>query len=490
MVAAMDRIVGMETEYGCLMSDDAPHFSSDIWPAKVKNYLFRKAAAGSIDLHYRDYEEPPGNGGFLLNGGRLYLDMGHIEYASPECLHLRDLVTYDLAGDEMLQTSLEALGAAGQVSFIKNNVDHHTGATFGCHENYLMKREAQFTPPILGTLLSFLATRQIFTGAGRVGQANPLAFDFEPPRAEARVDFQLSQRADHIVNDIYQWVQFNRAIINARDEPLADYRKYRRLHLLIGDSNMSPFATALKVGTTACVLSLLEDGRLPRHLMLHDAVQSTRDISRDASGKWIVDLENGKTIGALDVQWQFHDLAQKHLRHRSAETDWLLESWSFTLEALEQNPQALIGGVDWITKKWLLETLMEAENLAWDDPWLQSVDLEYHNIDPARGLFFGVTPGKRIGEWNNGVRRAEALREPPANTRASGRAVAVAQFQKGDRPYVINWDSIAYDSRDFLVMSDPFETYTSEVTKFLSMERPPPTDSDDEPDAMRRPIRT
>jgi len=468
----VDRIVGIETEYGCLLREEEAHLSSEAWPARVKNYLFRKAQAGTIDLHYRDYEEPPGNGGFLLNGGRLYLDMGHIEYASPECLNLRDLVTYDLAGDDLLQSSLVALDGARQVSFIKNNIDHHTGATFGCHENYLMKREAQFTPPVLGTLLTFLATRQIFTGAGRVGQANPLAFDFEPPAQEGQVNFQLSQRADHIVNDIYQWVQFNRAIINARDEPLADYRKYRRLHLLIGDSNMSPFATALKIGTTACVLALLEEGRLPRNLILADAVQSTRDISRDPTQRWIVDLENGKTIGALDVQWQFYDLAQKQLRGSSPETDWLLESWSFVLEAVEENPHSLIGGVDWITKKWLLETLIAAENLSWDDPWLQSVDLEYHNIDPTRGLFFGVTPGKRIGEWNNSVRRSEAMRLPPANTRASGRARAVAGFQQRDHSYVINWDSIACDSRDFLVMGDPFKTYNEEVERFLSQPRP------------------
>jgi len=468
----MDRIVGIETEYGCLLSDDEPHGNSDLWPAKVKNYLFRRAAAGTIDLHYRDYEEPPGNGGFLLNGGRLYLDMGHIEYASPECLHLHDLVTFDVAGDELLQSSLTALEAEARVAFIKNNVDHQTGATFGCHENYLMKREAQFTPPILGTLLAFLATRQIFTGAGRVGQANPLAFDFEPPQQETPVNFQLSQRADHIVNDIYQWVQFNRAIINARDEPLADYRKYRRLHLLIGDSNMSPFATALKIGTTACVLALLEEGRLPRNLVLSDAVQSTRDISRDPTLRGVVDLENGRTIGALDVQWQFHELAQRHLRGTTAETDWLLESWSFVLEALEQNPQSLIGGVDWITKKWLLETLIAAEGLQWDDPWLQSVDLEYHNIDPVRGLFFSVTPGKRIAEWNNSVRRSEAMRVPPANTRAAGRARAVAAFQERDMSYVINWDSITCDSRDFLVMGDPFNTYIEEVERFLNTARP------------------
>ena len=186
-------------------------------------------------------------------------------------------------------------------------------------------------------------------------------------------------------------------------------------------------------------------------------------------------------MGALDIQWQFHELAQKHLRNSSAETDWLLESWSFTLEALEQNPHALIGGVDWITKKWLLETFIESEKVAWDDPWLQSIDLEYHNIDPERGLFFGVTPGKRIGEWNNGVRNADATRRSPANTRAAGRARAVAQFQKSERPYVINWDSIAYDSRDFLVMGDPFQTYIDEVGNFLSAKRanhPPETPDD------------
>ena len=469
----MDRIAGIETEYGCLVRAEEGRGYSDAWPVRVKNYLFRKADVGAIDLHYRDYEEPPGNGGFLLNGGRLYLDMGHIEYASPECLHLRDVVTYDLAGDQLLQFALESLGAAGRVSFIKNNIDHNTGATFGCHENYLMKREAQFTPPVLGTLLAFLATRQIFTGAGRVGQANPLAFDFQLPQPEAQVDFQLSQRADHIVNDIYQWVQFNRAIINARDEPLADYRKYRRLHLLIGDSNMSPFATALKIGTTACVLSLLEDGQLPKNLSLSDAVQSTRDISRDSTGEWIVRLENGKTIGGLDIQWQFCELAQKHLGGANEETDWLLDSWSFTLEALGNKPESLIGGVDWITKKWLLETFMESEGLTWDDPWLQSLDLEYHNIDPEKGLFFSVSPAKRIGEWNNSVRRAEASHQPPTSTRAAGRAQAVAWFQKSDQPYVINWDSIACDSRDFLVMGNPFQNYMEEVAKFLAHPRPP-----------------
>jgi proteasome accessory factor A len=349
------------------------------------------------------------------------------------------------------------------VAFIKNNVDHVTGATFGCHVNYLMKRELHFNPRILGTLLSFLATRQLFTGAGRVGQANPLAFDFELPRGASNIDFQLSQRADHIVNDIYQWVQFNRAIINARDEPLADFRKYRRLHLLIGDSNMSPFATALKMGTTACILTLLEEGLLPDDVILHDAVVATRQISHEGTGQASVTLEDGRARSALDIQDEFLEHTQKHLGGRDDETDWILDSWRFTLDALRNKPELLLGGVDWISKRYLLNTFRESEGLTWQDPWLQSLDLEYHNINPEKGLFFALTPAKRIGEFNDSVRRPEAVRMPPSDTRACGRGLAVSHFQKRQLPYVINWDSISLESASYLPMPDPFETYERQV---------------------------
>ena len=462
----MNRVVGIETEYGCLVSGEAPH-GPDAWPARVKNYLFKKARAGVIDLHYRDYEEPPGNGGFLLNGGRLYIDMGHLEYSSPECRTVEDSVAYDLAGDQLLQSALESLGVSEDVAFIKNNVDHHTGATFGCHENYLMKRELQFSPRLLGTLLSFLATRQLFTGAGRVGQASPLAFDFEPTPNTGAVPFQLSQRADHIVNDIYQWVQFNRAIINARDEPLADYRKYRRLHLLIGDSNMSPFATALKIGTTALVLTMLEEGSLPDDVILLDAVLATRQISHEGTGHAVVQLEDGRTRPALDIQREFLAHARRTQSGRDTETDWIMDTWEFTLDALANKPELLLGGVDWVSKKWLLETFRESEGLTWQDPWLQSLDLEYHNINPTKGLFFALTAAKGIGEFNQRMRRPAATNHPPADTRACGRGMAVSIFQDRKLPYVINWDSISLDNTPYLPMPDPFETYAGHVHTLL-----------------------
>jgi proteasome accessory factor A len=462
----MNRVAGIETEYGCLVTGEGVT-GPETWPARVRNYLFKKAKAGVIDLHYRDYEEPPGNGGFLLNGGRLYMDMGHLEYSSPESRTVRDAVAYDIAGDRLLQSALDALGVGGEVAFIKNNIDHHTGATFGCHENYLMKRELQFGPRMLGTLLSFLATRQIFTGAGRVGQASPLAFDFEPDNHPGAVPFQISQRADHIVNDIYQWVQFNRAIINARDEPLADFRKYRRLHLLIGDSNMSPFATALKVGTTSLILTLLEENNLPDDVILHDAVMATRQVSHEGTGRAAIALDDGRTRDALDIQLEFLTHARRVLGGRDAETDWILERWEFTLGALGTKPELLIGGVDWISKRWLLETFRENEGLTWQDPWLQSLDLEYHNINPARGLFFALTPAKAIGEFNDAANRPEAMRKPPADTRAHGRGLAAAHFQKHELPYVINWDAISIETARHLPMPDPFETYESHVAEFV-----------------------
>ncbi len=467
------RIIGIETEYGCLAVGHDAETDSESWPIRVKNYLFRKAVVGAIDLHYRDYEEPPGNGGFLKNGGRLYLDMGHVEYASPECLGPVQAAVYDAAGERLVQLGLEGLGVAAGVAFIKNNIDHHTGATFGCHENYLMRRDAQLTSRSLSALLSFLATRQIYAGAGRVGQAAPLSFDFEIPDFGEPVRFQISQRADHIVNDIYQWVQFNRAIINARDEPLADHHRYRRLHLLIGDSNVSPFATALKCGTTALVLSLIEQGMVPRGVALADAVMATREISRDPTYKWLVRLESGRMRSAVEIQMAFLEKAEAAYLGADEESDWVLRAWRDTLESLQARQDHLLGAVDWISKRWMLEQFMAAEKIDWDHPWLLSLDLEYHNVNPGRNLLRALTPSKAVGEFNNMVwSRAAAMWEPPPHTRAAGRALAIKYFLDFPSPYVVNWDSISVNPNAQLQMGDPFKNYIAEVREFLELSAP------------------
>jgi proteasome accessory factor A len=331
-----------------------------------------------------------------------------------------------------------------------------------------MKRGAQFTPQVLAALLSFLATRQIFTGAGRVGQANPLAYEFEPQRPEPRVVFQISQRADHIVNDIYQWVQFNRAIINARDEPLADYRKYRRLHLLIGDSNMNEFTTALKIGTTAMVLDLLEDGILPKRVGLLDPVQATRDISRDPTYRWIVRLENGQTRSAFEIQRSFLALAQNYLAGMDAEYDWLLREWAAVLDGLERDVMSQAPKVDWIAKKWLLQTFMEDQKIGWDDPWLASLDLEYHNLNPATGLYHALREEHRVVRLLSDERIAFCAAHPPSNTRAQARGLAVQQLRHQTTHYVINWDSIRIGDHDPLIMGNPFHPYSAEIGSLLA----------------------
>lgn len=475
----MNRIVGLETEYGCLVTHEDRQGGPDVYPIRVKNHLFKNERLGAIDLHYRDYEEPPGNGGFLSNGGRLYLDMGHIEYSTPECRTLQDILAYDRAGDQLLQNALEKMGLSDTVFFVKNNIDHYTGATFGCHENYLMRREAHFTPQMLSALLSFLATRQVFTGAGRVGQANPLAFEFEPAHADEVVHYQISQRADHIVNDIYQWVQFNRAIINARDEPLADYRKYRRLHLLIGDSNMSEYTTALKIGTTSLVLDLLEEGIIPKKVGLMDAVQATRDISRDQSGRWLVRLENGQVRPAIEIQHAFLNLV-RHYCIQNEEDAWVADQWAYVLEQIERDPMELRDRLDWVAKKALLQQFIDSEKLSWQDPWLPSLDLEYHNLDARRGLYFGLVKSKAVKPILGDEAIQHAMRHPPANTRARARGYAVQQLMEQDRSYIINWDSIALQGIEPLRMDNPFYSYLNEVQRLLGSR---PTMRQDSPNA-------
>ena len=301
MQSMKKRIFGIETEYGLLVKDNnGGDFRLDPMAiaTKIKNHIFSKNL-GVLDLHYRANDEPPGNGGFLLNGGRLYLDMGHLEYASPECSNLVDLITFDRAGDTLIQEAVEELGWENNISIIKNNVDLETNATFGCHENYLVGRNFPFDERNnLKLLSSFLTTRQIYCGAGRIGSCDPHPFrdwDGVSPQeiTDDQVDFQISQRADHIPNEFYRWVQYNRAIVNTRDEPLSDPSKYRRIHLLVGDSTMSEFATAMKMGTTTLMLEIMQLGVAKREWILADSVQAMRSISRDQEFKWDVTLASG-----------------------------------------------------------------------------------------------------------------------------------------------------------------------------------------------------
>ena len=470
------RIYGIETEYGCLPPASDPFLSPDFVSIKAKDCVFYREGLGIVDMHYRGRDEPPGNGGFLFNGGRVYIDMGHVEYATPECTGLFDLVAADRAGERLVQRALDQLGLADSAAFFKNNIDHYTGATFGCHENYLVRREVPFSQVLLPTMLPFFVTRQIFAGAGRVGCHTDI---FEYGNAEDEgVEFQLSQRADHIVTEIYQWIQFSRAIINTRDEPLADWGLYRRLHLLVGDSNMMEYATALKVGTTALVLQLLEEQErvICDDIKLLDPVQAIRDISRDMTYRWEVQLEDGRYTTATEIQRTYLDLAERYLRGRDEEGDWVLDEWRFVIDALEHDPGCLVDRVDWVAKKWLLEYFMREEGLDWQDTWIQSLDLEYHNLNTARSLYFDLYERGLVKRIVSDEQINQAITHPPANTRALARSRVMRALTDQKTRYQIDWDSICVGDDKFLSLDDPFLIYDREAEVFIRECRQMPVD--------------
>jgi len=468
----MNRIVGLETEYGCLAADD-PGVSIVI--ARVRDWIFHKERYGLIDVHQRDWDEPAGNGGFLFNGGRCYIDMGHLEYCTPECLSLLDVLRHDQAGDAILLLALRAMGLEEKVSFIRNNVDHYTGATFGCHENYLVRRAAPLTEPNLQSLLAFLTLRMLYTSAGRVGGTQGAEARGDLARPGGGAPFQISQRADYITNDLFEWVQFNRSIINTRDEPLADARKYRRLHLLHGDTNVLPAALLLKVGTTSLALDMLEMNCLPK-VILDNAVATFRQLSHQAGGPWLARLADGRCVDAVVLLQQFQRTARAELGGRDPETDALLALWEETLAALAADPETLAGRVDWITKRWLLQKFCDQEKISWNDPWLKSQDLEYHQIDPARSL--GLALARTPPPWQIAPQdAARAIAQPPANTRACVRSRVMRLLQKEPCSYYLDWEIVGIEGGHALHLLNPFDPDPKEAERwmqFLTQPSPSP----------------
>lgn len=468
----MKAIMGLETEYGALLTGEMQGmrdlFRQEETFQKVRDHLFFSQRMGVIDQHQRAYDEPPGNGGFLLNGGRLYIDMGHVEYATPECHDLLDLVRADRAGDALLQCAVNEMGLSDEISFIKNNIDHQTLATFGSHENYLVPRDFPFTERGMEPLVAFLVTRQIFTGSGRVGAAyvndSLISIDTEQPP----VTYQISQRADYIVNKFYQWVQMNRSIVNTRDEPLADPVQYRRMHLLLGDSNMSEFATAMKFGTTKLVMDLVAENHAPP-ISIMDPVRTIRGLSHDMSMMWRLQDSEGRILTAVEVQWQFFEAAARAYAGTGEDVDWVLKEWEILLTDLEKRDPSLVADrLDWAAKYQMIDRFREEEKLDWSDPWLESLDLEYHNIDPAKGLFLILEEEGRHRRLVPPSALGSGRECPPAMTRAEGRSLAIRKLlENPDLSYIIQWFGVQVNQSDVLYMLDPLKTYRSEVDAYF-----------------------
>ena len=477
-----DRIFGVETEFGCLVADETLGSPEGVVEV-LKEYVFYELKLGAIDLHSRDdVFEPAQCGGFLLNGARLYIDAvgSHLEYATAECRSLKDLVANDRAGQRIIVRAIREVGLDDIVSVYNNSVDHFGGHTFGCHENYLVKSDAELMNESIHHLFPFLATRQIFAGVGRVGGHILTTSGMRPTYQEVMdnpvdyiwvsqvygvvpdtsVQFQLSQRADHILKTIASRVRFNRAIINPKWEHFYSHEGMTRLHLLFGESNQNEFAYALKVGTTAVVLRLLEEHRVSEELMLAQPVVALREVSRDPTYRWIVKLANGTTIPAIDLQRQYLNAAQAY-KGESAQTDQVLKDWEETLDGLEKDPMQMGDRIDWVAKKKICEQYIESEGVDWADDSLQSVDLEYHNIDPEKSLFYAIQEMGETSRVADDVDVVDAMTEPPPDTRAKGRSRYVREVlnRKGSRYYVFDWNGVAVDRHRYIEMPDPFETY-------------------------------
>jgi len=330
---------------------------------------------------------------------------------------------------------MQRLGG-GLVALYKNNTDFH-GASYGCHESYLIQRDLPFET-LLGAMLPFFVTRQIFAGAGKVGVEVQGTL---PPG----VHYQLSQRADFFTTLASVDTLYNRPIVNTRDEPHADAARFRRFHVICGDANLCEVATLLKVGTTLLTLRLLEQGwRVPAAIELRDPVAAIKHVSRDPSLKWRIERAQGGTIGAVDLQREYLAAAKARLAGLSEEGDLVLREWESVLDRLDSDPLSLSDTLDWAAKRSLLEEFRESEGMDWGDPALQSLDLEYHNVDPEAGLYYGLEQAGAVRRVVTDEEIEGALSEPPASSpRAIVRGLAVRRFPQAVRS--VTWGRLVLD---------------------------------------------
>lgn len=468
-----ERIVGLETEFGCYVNPEFGRPEDAV--SLIKDEVFFQLKLGLIDRHARDEVfEPSESGGFLMNGGRFYIDQVgfHLEYATAECRQLSDLITHDRAGQKIILRAIESLGIGEQVDVYNNSIDHFNGHTFGCHENYLVSMGEDFYGIQAPKLFPFLVTRQIFAGVGRVGGHVLFENEFDYRKAaenpvdyiwvssvygvasDPTVRFQLSQRTDHILKTVAGRVRFNRAMINPKWEHFYSSGGRQRLHLLFGEANQSEYAYALKVGTTMLVLRLLEDGLLDDEWRIRHPLLVLREISRDETYRWRTKWRDDEPTTAIDIQRAHRDLAERY-RGTDAETDWVLDEWTFVLDALERDPLSLADRLDWVAKKQVLDQYIAEAGTDWSDEALHSIDLEYHNINPQRSLAGALN----LKRFTDDLRVLDAMTDPPQNTRAKARGAVVERVLKDGRPamYMFDWSGVALGRNEYLDLSDPFD---------------------------------
>ena len=445
-LACMERrIFGMDNEYGVTCTLRGQRRLS---PDEVARYLFRRVVSWGRSSNV-----------FLENGARLYLDVGsHPEYATPECDSLYDLIAHDKAGERVLEglvhsaeQRLEEEGIRGQVYLFKNNTDS-AGNSYGCHENYLVSRQTDFQR-MIDTLIPYFVTRQVFAGAGKLLQT-----------ARGTV-FSLAQRAEHIWEGVSSATTRSRPIINTRDEPHADAERYRRLHVIAGDSNMSEYVSYVKVGATVALLQMLEDEVVFRDLTLENPIRSIREISHDTTCRRRVRLANGRELSALDIQWEYLERVMRYARSPgfSPQVQSAVAMWEHLLTGLEKDPLSLRRECDWVMKQHLIDEYASSRRLA-------MVDLAYHDVSKERGLYYLI---ERRGLMDRVVTDEDierALVLPPQTTRARLRGEFIKAAKEHNRDFTVDWVHLKLNdqAQRTVLCKDPFRAVDDRVDKLIA----------------------
>lgn len=448
------RIFGLENEYGVTCTFRGQRRLS---PDEVARYLFRRVVSWGRSSNV-----------FLRNGARLYLDVGsHPEYATPECDDLTELVTHDKAGERILEgllvdaeRRLHEEGIAGDVYLFKNNTDS-AGNSYGCHENYLVARHGEFSR-LADILIPFLVTRQLICGAGKVLQT---------PRGAV---FCVSQRAEHIWEGVSSATTRSRPIINTRDEPHADAERYRRLHVIVGDSNMSETTMLLKVGATDLVLRMIEAGTVMRDLTLENPIRAIREVSHDTTGRRKVRLASGREASAIEIQREYYDKAVDFVERRGIRTgnvDRVLELWGRTLDAIEaEDLDRIDTEIDWVMKYKLIERYRAKHNMTMSHPRVAQIDLAYHDIHRRRGLYYLLERKGQAARICNDLKIFEGKSVPPQTTRARLRGDFIKRAQEQRRDFTVDWVHLKLNdqAQRTVLCKDPFRSVDDRVEKLIA----------------------
>ena len=486
---AIPKIVGLEQEYAIvvrrrdgaealspvqaslLLVGNVPQPTSSLW-----DYQGESPLSDALQVDPVPPVSPPSDAEnrvinrLLANGARLYVDHAHPEFSTPECLRAAEVVAFEKAGEAILYQSCKQsnhlLQGRQQIAIFKNNSDYQ-GNSYGCHENYLL--DARVYPHIfLGRgereLIPFLVSRQIYCGAGKVGVEEETATDPIP--------YQISQRADFFDTLYSVRTTSARPLLNTRDEPHADRTRFRRLHLILGDANMSAYASYLKIGTTQMVLRLFEDQALPQDLRLKNPVAAFKAISRDPTCRVTVRLQNGKSLRAVEIQEAYLEMAHHYFaRHtpNPEETD-LLKRWTTVIQQLKTEPMLLHRQIDWVIKRWILEWQREQKGIDWNSPRLRQLDIQYHHIDPQRGLYYLLEQEGRVEPFFSTPSPVErATYAPPEQSRAYLRSQCLVRY--GSQIQRMSWGGFWCTTTSgpcYLTLPDPSRGTREECETLLT----------------------